>query len=57
MRAALLGLSPLHQDVFRLIRFHGLTIEAAALKLGAAPETVHEALVDVLLALGRATQS
>ncbi|NML96154.1 sigma factor-like helix-turn-helix DNA-binding protein [Novosphingobium olei] len=57
MRSALFNLSPLHQDVFRMIRFDGLTIEAAAHKLGVTPEMVHEALVDVLLALGRANRS
>lgn len=56
MRSALFRLSPLHQDVFRLIRFDGLTIEAAAHKLSVTPEMVHEALVDVLLALGRANR-
>lgn len=57
MLSALFRLSPLHQDVFRLIRFDGLTIEAAAHKLSVTPEMVHEALVDVLLALGRANRS
>lgn len=57
MLSALSRLSPLHQDVFRLIRFDGLTIEAAAHKLSVTPEMVHEALVDVLLALGRANRS
>lgn len=57
MLSAFLKLSPLHQDVFRLIRFEGLTIEAAAHQLDVTPEMVHEALVDVLLALGRANRS
>lgn len=57
MYSALLKLSPLHQDVFRMIRFDDLTIKAAAHKLGVTPEVVQEVLVDVLLALGRANGS
>lgn len=56
MQAALSRLSPFHQNVFRLIRFDGLTIEAAARELSVTPDMVHEALVDVLLALGRANR-
>ncbi|WP_369011645.1 hypothetical protein [Novosphingobium cyanobacteriorum] len=40
-----------------MIRFDGLTIQAAAHKLNVTPEVAHEALVDVLLALGRANRS
>lgn len=57
MLAALPGLSSFHQKVFWLIRCDRLTTQAASHELRVEPVMVHEVLVDVLLALGRANRT
>ncbi|HQS97921.1 sigma factor-like helix-turn-helix DNA-binding protein [Novosphingobium sp. 17-62-19] len=51
MRKAVLALSPLHQSVFRMIRFERLSVEEAARQLDLDPQRVEELLTAVIIAL------
>ena len=51
MRKAVLALSPLHQNVFRMIRFERLSVEEAARQLDLDPQRVEELLTAVIIAL------
>lgn len=56
MRNAILALSPLHHRVFRLIRFQGLSVAAAASELNLPPQQVQELLTEVIIALAEAAR-
>ena len=51
MRKAVLALSPPHQNVFRMIRLEGLSVEGTATQLGLDPQRVEELLTEVIIAL------
>jgi DNA-directed RNA polymerase specialized sigma24 family protein len=51
MRKAVLALSPLHQSVFRMIRFESLLVEEAARQLDLDPQRVEELLTALIIAL------
>lgn len=54
MRKALLALSPLHQNVFRMIRLEGLSVEIAARNLHLPSRQVERLLTEVIVALAEA---
>lgn len=56
MRHAMLALTPLHHSVFRLIRFEGLSVAAAASELDLPPQRVQELLTEVIIALAEAAR-
>lgn len=51
MRKSLLALSPMHRDVFRMIRLEGLSIAQTAQELGVNSAEAERLLYEVVLAL------
>lgn len=56
MRKALLALSPLHQEVFRLVRFEGMSAGKAAQHLQLPSRRVQQLLTEVIIALADAAR-
>lgn len=56
MRKALLALSPLHQSVFHMIRFEGMSVHQAAQQLRLPSRGVEKLLTEVIIALAEAAR-
>lgn len=56
MGKALLALSPLHQEVFRLVRFEGMSVGQAAQHLQLPSRRVRRLLTEVIIALADAAR-
>lgn len=56
MRKALLAMSQLHQEVFRLVRFEGMSVGKAAQHLQLPSRRVQQLLTEVIIALADAAR-